>query len=70
MESMRRKLVWADHQNIHGWGCSECVWVFSPAGPPIGESLEEMLSQYEQQRDKEFRSHACAKYPRATKNLH
>jgi hypothetical protein len=30
-----------------------------PVGPPIGNTLEEMKQNYEQQRDQEFVSHAC-----------
>jgi hypothetical protein len=65
MEEMRRRLVWVERQNFHGWACSECVWVFNPAGPPIGKSIDEMASHYEQQRHKEFTSHVCAEHPRA-----
>jgi len=64
---MRRKLVWVERQHFHGWACSECEWVFDPVGPPTGSSLDEMTSHYEQQRDKEFKSHVCAEYPRAAR---
>jgi hypothetical protein len=59
---MRRKLIWLERRNFQGWGCSECAWVFNPAGPPTGESLEEMKSQYEKRRDKEFAAHICAEH--------
>lgn len=64
MQAMRRKLVWVELQSFGGWGCSECGWVFNPSGPPIGESLGEMMSHYEQKRDTEFTSHVCAEHPR------
>ena len=64
MEAMRRKLILVERQNFAVWTCSECAWVFNPVGPPIGESLEEMKSHYELQRDKEFTSHVCAEHPR------
>ena len=64
MEAMRRKLVWVERRNVHGWACSKCEWVFNPAGPPIGESLDGMKSHYEAQRDKEFASHVCAQHPK------
>jgi hypothetical protein len=69
MEAMRRKLVWVERQNFHGWACSECKWVFNSAGPPIGESLDEMISHYKRRRDKEFTSHFCDGYftPQLTK---
>ena len=62
MEGMGRKLVWVERQDFSGWACSECAWVFDPAGPPIGESLDEMISHYEQKRERGFRSHVCAEH--------
>jgi hypothetical protein len=69
MEARRRKLIWVERPNFHGWACSECAWEFNSARPPIGESLEEMQRHYEQRRDKEFASHVCAEHitPRGTK---
>jgi hypothetical protein len=67
-EAMRRKLVWVERQKFQGWGCSECAWVFNPSGPVVGRSIDEMKTHYEQQRDKEFTSHACAAHPRAAQN--
>jgi hypothetical protein len=64
---MHRKLVWIVEERFWGWGCSECAWVFNPSGSPTGKSLEEMIRNYEQQRDKEFTSHVCAEHPRAAK---
>jgi hypothetical protein len=68
MEPTRRKLVWVERQNFQGWTCTGCTWAFNPLGPLVGESLEEMKMQYEQQRDKEFTVHVCAEHPRAAKN--
>jgi hypothetical protein len=68
MEPMRRRLVWAERLNFQGWACTECAWVFIPSGPLVGESLDEMKMLYGEQRDKEFASHVCAEYPRATKS--
>ena len=68
MEAMRRRLVWIEAQRFRGWGCSECAWIFKSSGSPTGKSLDEMKQNYEQKRDKEFTSHVCAAYPRATKN--
>jgi len=62
---MPRKLVWIENQNLQGFGCSECGWVFNPFGALVGESLDEMKQKYEAQRDKEFAAHVCAKHPRA-----
>ena len=58
--AMRRKLVWIDEPRFKGWGCSECAWVFNPSGSPIGESLAEMMQNYERERDKDFAAHVCA----------
>jgi hypothetical protein len=68
MTVMRRKLVWAESQNFQGWACSECGWIFSPLGPLVGESIDDMKKHYERQRDKEFISHVCAEHPRAVKD--
>jgi hypothetical protein len=65
MEVRRRKLVWIERQDFHGWGCSECAWVFKSAGPLVGESIDEMKSHYEQRRDNEYRSHVCVEPPKA-----
>ena len=67
MAAMRRKLVGVETQNFQGWICTECAWAFIPLGPVVGESIHEMKMHYEQQRDREFASHACAEHPRATK---
>jgi hypothetical protein len=62
---MRRELVWIEEQRFLGWGCSECAWLFSPSGSPTGESLDEMLGNYELQRNKAFAAHVCAEHPKA-----
>jgi hypothetical protein len=61
---MRRKLVWVEEQRSLGWGCSECAWMFNPSGSPIGKSLDDMMQNYERQRDKDFAAHVCADHPR------
>jgi hypothetical protein len=70
MESKRRKLVWAERPNFQGWACTECAWTFNLAGPLVGESMDEMKKNYQEQRDKEFNSHLCAEYPRTRQNPH
>jgi hypothetical protein len=67
MEPIRRKLVWTERPNFQGWGCSECAWVFNPAGPVRGESLDELKMSYQTKRDKEFATHDCAEHARATR---
>jgi len=61
---MRRELVWIEQQDFRGFGCSECGWRFQPSGPPTGASFDEMMRNYELQRDKAFTSHICADHPR------
>jgi hypothetical protein len=63
--AMRRKLVWIENERFLGWGCSECAWVFHASGTPIGKSLEDMMKNYELQRDNSFAAHVCAEHPRA-----
>jgi hypothetical protein len=64
---MHRTLVWIEEQRFHGWGCSECAWVFQPSGTLTDLSFEEMKRNYERQREKDFAAHVCAEHPRATK---
>ena len=68
MESTRRKLVWAERANFEGWACAECAWVFNPAGPLVGGTMDEMKMSYQTQRDKEFAVHVCAEHPRIKQN--
>jgi len=62
---MRRKLVWIEQQRFRGFGCSECGWRFQPSGRPDGASFDEMMRNFELQRDKEFTSHVCADHPKS-----
>ena len=62
---MRRKLVWIGEDLFLGSVCSECAWRFNSAVPLIGKSLDEMMRNFELQRDKEFASHVCAEHPKA-----
>jgi len=61
---MSRKLVWIDQQRFRGFGCSECGWRFKTSGAPTGSSFDEMMRNFESQRDKEFTSHICADHPK------
>jgi hypothetical protein len=65
---MSRKLVWIEKQRFQGFGCSECTWRFKSSGPPTGRSFDEMLRNFELQRDKEFTSHVCADHPKKAKH--
>ena len=57
---MSRKLVWIELKVFRGFGCSECGWRFKSSGAPEGKSFNEMMRNFELQRDKEFESHVCA----------
>jgi hypothetical protein len=61
---MSRKLVWIEQQRFRGFGCSECAWVFNASGAPAGESFDEMMRNFELQRDRAFALHVCAEHPR------
>jgi hypothetical protein len=63
---MPRRLVWIDEKRFRGFGCSECAWVFNSSGSPIGNSFDEMMQNFELQRDREFSSHVCSDHPRNT----
>jgi hypothetical protein len=57
--AMSRKLIWIEEQHFRGFGCSECGWRFQTSGAPTGTSFDEMMRNFELQRDKEFGLHAC-----------
>jgi len=61
----QRCLNWIEQQRFRGFGCSECGWRFKPSGPLTGTSFDEMMRNFELQRDKEFTLHVCADHPRA-----
>jgi hypothetical protein len=65
---MSRKLVWIDQPHFRGFGCSACAWVFNPSGAAAGKSFDEMMSNFELQRDQEFSLHVCASYSAGTKS--
>jgi|HubBroStandDraft_2_1064218.scaffolds.fasta_scaffold00480_10 hypothetical protein len=62
--AMNRKLVWIEQQRFRGFGCSECRWRFKRSGTPKGGNFNEMMRNFEAQRDKEFTSHVCGDHPR------
>ena len=57
-----RSLVWLEESGL--LGCSECAWVFRPRGSPKGKAPEEVVRDFESQRDEAFASHICAEHPR------
>ena len=61
---MSRELIWIDRERFRGFGCSECGWRFKPSSPPTGRSFDEMMRNFELQRDKEFTSHVCSRSPK------
>jgi hypothetical protein len=59
-----RKMVWVESATKVGWTCSDCTWIFSPSGPPLGKSMAEMRENYELQCAKEFAAHVCVQHPK------
>jgi hypothetical protein len=57
-------MIWIE-QGLGSWRCSECAWVFNLSRARPGKSFEEMMGNFQLQRDKEFTVHVCADYPRA-----
>ena len=57
------ELVWVQRKLFTGWACSQCAWQFSLSVIPAANTLAEIKELYERERDKEFASHVCAKYP-------
>lgn len=62
-----RMLMWIEEPRFQGFGCSECAWVFTPSGAPVGNSLREMKENYERRRDKEFAAHVCTAHSESKK---
>jgi len=54
-----------EQQRFRDFGCSDCGWQFTQSGPLPGTSFDEMMRNFELQRDKEFTLHVCAEHPRA-----
>jgi len=61
---MPRKLVWVEEGRFHGSACSECSWGFDSSAAPTAKSFDEMMRNFELQRDREFTSHVCGDHPR------
>jgi len=59
-----RKLVWVEQERFRGFACSECSWRFDSSAALTGKSFNEMMRDFELQRDEEFTSHVCADHPR------
>jgi hypothetical protein len=59
-----RQMVWTKTPQMEAWTCFACSWAFQPFGPPRGNSLQEMMTNYELQRDKEYASHVCREFPK------
>jgi hypothetical protein len=64
---MSRALVWIEQERFRGFACSECRWRFKPSSVPTGVSFDEMMNNFELQRDKEFASHVCDDHPKGVK---
>jgi hypothetical protein len=60
---MSRELVWIQQKRFRGFGCSECSWRFKSPGALTGKSFDEMMRNFELQRDTEFTLHVCADHP-------
>jgi len=63
-----RQMVWIKTARVQSWGCSQCNWTFNPLGPPLGSGLDEMMQNYEHERDLEYLLHSCAANPRPEDN--
>jgi hypothetical protein len=61
---LAREMLWVEREQFHGWACSVCAWVFKTSGRLDDKSIEKLKQRYEAERDKAFKSHVCADYPR------
>lgn len=62
---MSRELVWIEEERFRGFGCSKCGWRFEPSSAPTGASFDDMMRNFELQRDQEFKLHACADHSKS-----
>lgn len=62
--SLAREMLWVEREQFRGWACSVCAWVFKTSGRLDDKSIEKLKQRYEAERDKAFKSHVCADYPR------
>ncbi len=67
---MTRNVVWVEEERFRGFACSECSWRFDSSAAPTGKSFDEMMRNFELQRDKEFASHVCAGHPKTAGSKH
>jgi predicted nucleic-acid-binding Zn-ribbon protein len=67
---MTRNLLWVEEQRFCGFACSECSWRFYSSAVPTGKSFDEMMRNFELQRDKEFASHVCADHSKTAASKH
>ena len=61
--AMGREMIWVE-QGLGCWRCSECAWVFNLSRARAAKSFEEMMGNFQLERDNEFAVHVCADYPR------
>jgi len=64
---MSRELIWIEQERFRGFGCSECGWRFKSSGAATGASFDEMMRNFELQRDIEFKSHVCADHSKTAR---
>jgi hypothetical protein len=57
-----RELVWVEGQDIGGWGCSACAWMFKPSVGAVGASVRELIDDAQRQLEEEFLAHECTNY--------
>jgi hypothetical protein len=65
---MAREMV--SVKRIEGWGCSDCDWIFTSSGTPLGNTIEEMKLNFVAHREMEFTSHVCTKQSRIQAQEH
>jgi hypothetical protein len=65
--AMNRELIWIEEERFRGFGCSQCGWRFKGSSVALSASFDEMMRNFELQRDREFKSHVCADHSKKTK---
>jgi len=59
-----------EEERFRGFACSECSWRLDSSVAPTGKSFDEMMRNFELQRDKEFASHVCVGHTKTAGSKH
>ena len=53
-----------DYEQVIAYGCSECGWLYDVHRPLHGVTLQEIMDNFNADKEDEFGRHDCGKYPK------